>query len=56
MSQILKYQMHCFTKRNKRVIPIYCYNFVNLEGTRRACFFFTDISTSYLTLVKPNLS
>ena len=39
-----------------KVLPIYAHHFANPEGTRGACFVFTDISTSYLTSVKPNLS
>ena len=41
-------------KKYKKVLPINCYHFANLEGTRGANFVFTDISTSYLTSVKPS--
>ena len=44
------------TLKETNVLPIYCYHFANLGGTRGACFVFTDISISYLTSVKPNLS
>ena len=49
-------KFHYFIKTNKKVLPIYCSHFANLEGTRCPCFVFTSISTSYLTSVKPNLS
>ena len=55
-SQISKYRYLYFTKRNKMVLPIDCNHFANLEGTRGACFVFSDISTSYLTPVQLNLS
>ena len=51
------YQFHYSTIRNNVVLPICCYNFTTLEGTRGRAFFHRYLyQLKYLGLAQPKLN